>query len=234
MFGARDAVERTLVRAGSTCANFDDHDDVVLLHEQIDLGATDVQVAVEDRISYVLKVVCRGLFRAGARCVTGIGGLGRGWGTSSRAFDGRVCRSNGAWRRRFVRLEQGRGVCRRVGSLSEADAFALRGVEVALDGAARAFRRELGVLLDAVLARELFVAEADVGSDLRAGVAVRAFAEVEVGIRWFTVGHVAAARAVDGLFGVAFRRVGALAADLGVDHFVGAGDAARFVFISFG
>lgn len=121
-----------------------------------------------------------------------------------------------------------------MGSLSEADAFALRGVEVALDGAARAFRRELGVLLDAVLAGELFVAEADVGSDLRAGVAVRAFAEVEVGIRRFTVGHVAAARAVDGLCGVAFRGVGALAADLGVDHFVGAGDAARFVFISFG
>lgn len=50
-FGARDAVECSLVRAGATSANFNDHDNVVFLNEQIDLGAPDVQVSIEDGIS---------------------------------------------------------------------------------------------------------------------------------------------------------------------------------------
>lgn len=74
-----------------------------------------------------------------------------------------------------------------------ADAFALRGVEVALDAAAIAFVVEFGAFLDAVFAGEVGIAEADEGSDLRAGVAGGAFAEVEVRIRGLTIGNVAAA-----------------------------------------
>lgn len=47
----RDAVERSLVRARTSSAHFDDDDDVTVLDEQIDLGATDAQVSSEDGIS---------------------------------------------------------------------------------------------------------------------------------------------------------------------------------------
>ncbi len=74
-----------------------------------------------------------------------------------------------------------------------ADAFALRGVEVTLNAAAIAFVVELRAFFDAVLAGEVGIAEANEGSDLRAGVAGWAFAEVEVRIRGLAIGNVAAA-----------------------------------------
>ena len=70
LLARRDAVERALIRTRSTRAHFDDDDDVTFLHEQIDLGAADVQVSREDRISYVFKVVCRGVFGTRAGQVT--------------------------------------------------------------------------------------------------------------------------------------------------------------------
>lgn len=122
------------------------------------------------------------------------------------------------------------GKYRRKALLCRGDAFALRGVEVPLHAATGAFRRELGAFLDAVLARQLFVAEANVWTDLRAGVAGGAFAEVEVGIGGFAVGDVATARAVDSLCSVAFRVGGALATHLDLYGRVGTGHAAGFVF----
>lgn len=122
------------------------------------------------------------------------------------------------------------GECSGKALLCRGDAFALRGVEVPLDGATGAFCGELGAFLDAVLARQLFVTEANVRTNLRAGVAGGAFAEVEVGIGGFTVGDIATARAVDGLCSVAFRVGSALATHLDLYGRVGTGHAAGFVF----
>ncbi len=90
---------------------------------------------------------------------------------------------------------------------------------------------EVGAFLDAVFTRELDVAEADVGSDLGARVARGALAEVEVRIGLFTFGDIATARAVDGLISGTRGLIAALRADFGVDDFVGAWDAAGFVFV---
>jgi len=66
-----------LVRPRSTHADFDDDDDVVVTHEQIDLGATHMKVSREDRTSYVFKIVCRGIFRACAGLLSVTSGGGR-------------------------------------------------------------------------------------------------------------------------------------------------------------
>lgn len=101
-----------------------------------------------------------------------------------------------------------------------------------LDLRAIRFVFERGAFEDAVFAGELFVAEADVGSDLRALEAFGAFAEVEVGIFGLPFGDAAAARAVDGLVVIAFGRDGvldvALPADFALYDGIGAGNAAGF------
>jgi len=99
---------------------------------------------------------------------------------------------------------------------------------VTLDARAIGFVFEGSAGADAVLAGELFVAEADVGSDLRAFEAFGAFAEVEVRIVGFTIGDAATARAVDGFVVVTVGGPAALSADFGIDDRVGAGDAAGF------
>jgi hypothetical protein len=110
-------------------------------------------------------------------------------------------------------------------------ALALQRVRVALAELAIAFADELGAFDDAVFSGELFVAEADVGTNLLALEAIGAFAEVEVGILRFAFGDAAAARAIDGLLGVAGGFGGALSADFDIDGCVGAGDAAGFTLV---
>lgn len=111
LLGGGDAVERALVGTGSTCTNFDDDDHVIEVGEEIDLGATDVQVTSEDGISLEHQVVCRGVFGARACDLTMVrrSRLDRWrWRTFGRGERLVICGASGGFvRRGQVRLPVG-------------------------------------------------------------------------------------------------------------------------------